>query len=104
MISIKNYFRFIDNSLENVPPRKKSKPFVITLSGLKTLFSKLKCILKYISPRKSNLIHALIFSVYSTCQDSKSKKGSLVSGNRLGENFFITHPTAQSNVYQNIYF
>ena len=32
------------------------------------------------------------------------KKSSLVSGNRPGENFFITHPLAYSNVYQNIYF
>ena len=32
------------------------------------------------------------------------KKSSLVSGNRSGENFFITHPLAYSNVHQNIYF
>ena len=32
------------------------------------------------------------------------KKISLVSGNRPGEIFFIIHPPAQSNVYQNIYF
>ena len=32
-----------------------------------------------------------------------SKKRSLVSRNRLGENVFITHPPAQSNVYENIF-
>ena len=35
---------------------------------------------------------------------NKAKKSSLVSGNRPGEKFFITHPRAQSNVYQNMYF
>ena len=32
------------------------------------------------------------------------KESCLVSGNRPGENFFITHLPAQSNVYQNIHF
>ena len=34
----------------------------------------------------------------------KIKKNSLLSGNQLGADFFITHSPAQSNVYQNIYF
>ena len=34
----------------------------------------------------------------------KAKKSSLFSGNRPGENFFITYPNAWPNVYQNIYF
>ena len=32
------------------------------------------------------------------------KKSGLVSGNRPGENFFIPHPPAWLNVYQNMYF
>ena len=32
------------------------------------------------------------------------QKSSLVSGNWVGEIFFITYPPTQSNVYQNIYF
>ena len=32
------------------------------------------------------------------------KKSSLVSGNRLGEKQFISHPPTWSNVYQNTYF
>ena len=36
---------------------------------------------------------------------SQAKKiVSLFFGNRLGENFFITHPSAQQNKQQNIYF
>ena len=31
------------------------------------------------------------------------KKSGLVSGNRQGENFFIIHPPALLNVYQNIF-
>ena len=32
------------------------------------------------------------------------RNGSLLSGNRPAENFSITHLSAQSNVYQDIYF
>ena len=32
------------------------------------------------------------------------KRSSLVSGNRSGETFFFTHPSAYSNLYQNTYF
>ena len=34
----------------------------------------------------------------------RTKKISLVSGNRLSESFFITHPPAEPNFYQNIHF
>ena len=34
----------------------------------------------------------------------RPKKSSLASGNRPGEKFFMTHPPAYSNLYQNIYF
>ena len=33
-----------------------------------------------------------------------SKKRSLVSRNRPGENVFVTYPSAKPNVYHNIYF
>ena len=33
----------------------------------------------------------------------KAKKSSLVSGNQSGENLFIIYPSAQFNMYQNIF-
>ena len=35
---------------------------------------------------------------------SEAQKSGLVSGNRPGEEFFITYPPAYLNVYQNMYF
>ena len=47
------------------------------------------------------LVMGLLISSVQRCY---AKKSSLVSGNRLGENFFIIYPPGLLNVRQNIYF
>ena len=54
--------------------------------------------------RLENLVSDSVWFNVSFRHYILAKKGSLFSGNQPGENSLITHSSAKSNVYQNIYF
>ena len=63
-------------------------------------------VLQLYLPRHVSKMHLPLIQLNETFlfKILRPKKSSFVSGNRPGENYFMTHPRAQSNVYRSIYF